>query len=253
MNTSMKMNQGKRSIGAALAVIVLLLCVCTAMAARVAPSRGGRGEAATTTVSVGTTTDAGDKYDVAKFTAPWFCHGIDCPVFRPLNDKNETSKLWEERFYPAAEWTETYVSGVDLDKAEGMGFQRLFQYISGANDKQQKVAMTAPVLNYITPGEGPFCEDHFNISFFVPFDLQGKVPKPTSPDVYSVQRPPMHVYVTSFGGYADADKLQSAAADLAGNLAMHDISFDQEHFYFAGYDSPFRVLDRHNEVWFLAK
>merc|ERR1712182_192687 len=141
MNTSMKMNQGKRSIGAALAVIVLLLCVCTAMAARVAPSRGGRGEAATTTVSVGTTTDAGDKYDVAKFTAPWFCHGIDCPVFRPLNDKNETSKLWE-----------TLLSGgrVDRDVREWRGFgqggrhgfQRLFQYISGANDKQQKVAMT---------------------------------------------------------------------------------------------------------------
>merc|ERR1711907_566056 len=196
----------------------------------------------------------GADMSVDGFKAPWFCHGIDCPVFKVLNANNETTaSLWEEREYPSQEWTETYVSGMDLDKAESAGFMRLFNYIQGANAAKNKIDMTAPVLNYITPGEGPFCEDHFNISFFVPFDLQGKAPKPTSPDVYSVQRPPMHVYVTSFGGYADADKLQSAAADLAGNLAMHDISFDQEHFYFAGYDSPFRVLDRHNEVWFLAK
>ena len=27
---------------------------------------------------------------------------------------------------------------------------------------------------------------------------------------------------------------------------------DREHFVFAGYDSPFRIFRRHNEVWFLA-
>merc|ERR1719433_674019 len=102
----------------------------------------------------------------------------------------------------------TYVDGVDYDKAMNKGFMTLFDYISGGNDAKQKIEMTAPVTSYITPGEGPFCEDHFNISFFVPFYLQGKAPVPTSPDVYSIQRQPMKVYVTSFGGYADVDKLR---------------------------------------------
>merc|ERR1712199_110031 len=181
------------------------------------------------------------------------CRGIDCQEFKLLNANNETAALWEERLYPAAEWTETYVDGVDFNKAMGEGFNRLFQYISGANEAKAKIAMTAPVLNYITPGAGPFCEDHFNISFFVPFDFQGKAPAPTSPDVYSVTHEPMKVYVTSFGGYADVDKLRSAAATLAGNLATYNVDFDQEHFYYAGYDSPFRVLDRHNEVWYVSK
>merc|ERR1711920_834081 len=90
------------------------------------------------------------------FKAPWFCHGIDCPVFKVLNANNETTaSLWEEREYPSQEWTETYVSGMDLDKAESAGFMRLFNYIQGANAAKNKIDMTAPVLNYITPGEAP--------------------------------------------------------------------------------------------------
>jgi len=221
----------------ALALLVVLVCMSGATtASRVAPLIGRQ-----------------DASEALEFKAPWFCHGIDCPEFKLLNANNETAALWEERLYPAAEWTETYVDGVDFNKAMGEGFNRLFQYISGANEAKAKIAMTAPVLNYITPGAGPFCEDHFNISFFVPFDFQGKAPAPTSPDVYSVTHEPMKVYVTSFGGYADVDKLRSAAATLAGNLATYNVDFDQEHFYYAGYDSPFRVLDRHNEVWYVSK
>ena len=196
----------------------------------------------------------GAEMTLGEFKAPWFCHKIDCPVFKVLNAANATTaELWEEREYPSQEWTETYVSGMDLDKAERTGFMRLFSYISGANAEDAKVAMTAPVLNYITPGEGPFCEDHYNISFYVPYDLQGKAPAPTSPDVYSVMKPAMRVFVTSFGGYETYAKLQGAAAGLAQRLRDHGESFDSEHFYFAGYDSPFRVIDRHNEVWFVAK
>merc|ERR1711916_94455 len=175
----------------------------------------------------------GADMSIDEFKAPWFCHGIDCPVFKVLNANNETTaSLWEEREYPSQEWTETYVSGMDLDKAERAGFMRLF--------------------NYISPGEGPFCEDHYNISFYVPYSLQGKAPEPTSPDVYSVMKPAMRVFVTSFGGYETYAKLQEAASGLAQKLQAHGERFDSEHFYFAGYDSPFRVIDRHNEVWFVA-
>ena len=50
--------------------------------------------------------------------------------------------------------------------------QRLFEYISGANLELKRINMTAPVRVLVTPGAGPFCEDHFKISFYVPPALQ---------------------------------------------------------------------------------
>jgi hypothetical protein len=72
----------------------------------------------------------------------------------------------------AGKWASTVVTGVKYDKAVATGFWRLFKYISGNNEQQQKVEMTAPVTVRVIPSQGPFCEDNFTISFFVPFDFQ---------------------------------------------------------------------------------
>jgi len=29
--------------------------------------------------------------------------------------------------------------------------------------------------------------------------------------------------------------------------------YDDSHFFFAGYDPPFRLTNRHNEIWAIAK
>lgn len=50
--------------------------------------------------------------------------------------------------------------------------QKLFKYIGGENDGDAKIPMTAPVRVSVIPGAGPFCEDEFTISFFVPYDYQ---------------------------------------------------------------------------------
>lgn len=75
----------------------------------------------------------------------------------------------------AGMWASTVVTGVKYDKAVAAGFWRLFKYISGNNEQQQKVEMTAPVTVRVTPSQGPFCEDNFTISFFVPFDFQVRI------------------------------------------------------------------------------
>jgi len=225
----------------AVCVLVLLVPAAT-QAARFNPL-------ASTSTPMGTMSNE----QMAAFQPPWFCHGIDCPSYTVINANNETTiKLWEERLYPAAYWTETYVSGLDYDKAMSTGFMRLFDYISGDNDKKMKVAMTAPVLNYITPGAGPFCEDFFNISFYVPNELQGIAPVPSKPDVYDVKKDTMRVFSTSYSGYSSIEKVRNAASTLAQNLLQYGEEFDEEHIYFAGYDSPFRFLNRHNEVWLIA-
>lgn len=50
--------------------------------------------------------------------------------------------------------------------------QKLFKYISGANEPGDKIAMTAPVRVLVHPSDGPFCESKFTVSFFVPFKFQ---------------------------------------------------------------------------------
>ena len=50
--------------------------------------------------------------------------------------------------------------------------QRLFKYISGANEDEQKIEMTAPVVTRVIAGDGPFCKSLFSVHFFVPFKWQ---------------------------------------------------------------------------------
>ncbi len=46
--------------------------------------------------------------------------------------------------------------------------QPLFEYISGANKEGATINMTAPVLMKVLPGDGPFCQNNFTVSFYVP-------------------------------------------------------------------------------------
>ena len=73
-------------------------------------------------------------------------------------------------------------------------FWKLFKYISGANDKETKIPMTAPVSIYIDPGAGPNCESTFSMAFYIPAEFQENTPKPTDPDVSIEERPELKVY-----------------------------------------------------------
>jgi hypothetical protein len=184
--------------------------------------------------------------------APWFCHGIDCPNFT-----NSSVDSLEVRNYDSNLWTSTVVEGVDFDEATSTGFQRLFDYISGANDAGKAVDMTAPVLNHVLPGSGPNCNTTFKISFFVPFQFQppnSPPPKPTNPDVFTETIPAMKVAVRSFGGQSKADAIITEAALLEEEVQKDGPELEKdpkegESWWYAGYDPPFRLTNRHNEVW----
>ena len=192
-----------------------------------------------------------------------------------------TSSLWV-----LAKWVSTTIDDVHFVKAQNIGFrvrfrffqihvpydlsaQKLFDYISGANEDGKKVPMTCPVRSYITAGDGPFCATKFTVSFFVPFDYsachscdwidvtdmftQEKTPKPSTENVFIEETPEMTVYVASFGGYMNERDVIRRAATLVETLKNKGISIVTEHYYASGYDSPFRLWGRHNEIWIMAK
>jgi len=186
------------------------------------------------------------------FDAPKFCHDLDCPSFSTRTVDNGA----EVRDYDALQWASTVVETDSATDAGSIAFQRLFGYISGANEDSQKIDMTAPVLNYIQPGAGPNCNSTFVVSFFVPWVYQTEEgpPKPTSDDVYIETKELGEFAVSSFGGFAnDQDMVQEAVALTSDIDESKEIDFSDDaamgNYYFVAYDSPYTLMNRHNEDW----
>ncbi|KAI8463957.1 MAG: SOUL-domain-containing protein [Monoraphidium minutum] len=179
--------------------------------------------------------------------APWFCHDLECPKYKVV--ENMTDIGIEHRQYPVAKWVTTVVEGKSYDSAVAAGFWRLFKYISGNNKDAAKVDMTAPVTVKVKPGQGPACKDEFTISFFIPFEHQASPPQPSDDAVVIESRPALDVYVAAFGGWAKGSTYLQHAADAGDALEDKGLKIDSGFFYTAGYDSPFRLTNRHNEVW----
>ena len=79
---------------------------------------------------------------------------------------------------------------------------------------------------------------------------QRDVPEPTDPDVFvDADAAETRVFVGAFGGYADAKRLRREASALARRLEEDGVEVAASAYFFAGYDSPFRPIGRHNEVW----
>lgn len=184
----------------------------------------------------------------AEFVAPAFYKGLEGPKYTVLKKISDTIEL---RRYERGSWVSTKKSAMELDAAMGGSFMKLFNYISGSNAASQKIAMTAPVLTKIVPGQGPTCESEFTISFYNPWEFQASTaaPKPTDSSVFISNVPAMDVYVLKFGGWANGPTYKQNAALLMQKLKEQNLPFSTSHWYTAGYDSPYTMTNRHNEVW----
>lgn len=126
-------------------------------------------------------------------------------------------------------------------------FMRLFGYIQGANDKKEKINMTVPVIN-----KKDSTSSSIEMSFFIPFAQQANPPRPTASDVYIENMRPLCVYVRSFGGWMWLSG-RSNYAELKNALRNDGLenSYSKNYYYTAGYDSPWKIRNRHNEIWFI--
>jgi hypothetical protein len=181
--------------------------------------------------------------------SPWFCHGLDCPRFRVV----ATTDAYETREYEAAVWATTTVDTYAYTLASPVGFKRLFAYISGANEEGVEVPMTAPVLVETAPSCGPFCKQSFNVSFYVPTQFQEDPPAPREGAVFIHRTEPFTAYVAQTGGFLVEDySIARMAGALADALDAQGVEYEEGALGIAGYDPPFRLKERHNEVWLRA-
>jgi hypothetical protein len=182
-------------------------------------------------------------------SAPWFCHDLDCPHFKVLN----TTSAYELRDIAKGAWAQTTTESVLYSVGVTEGFQRLYKYIAGANEEEKVINMTVPVAVHIIPGS-TFSKSVYTSHFFVPYKYQSKPPTPTNPDVTIETKPGGVFAVVQFGGFVlEQHTLTSKRDSLAAALKADGIEFDADSFVYAGYDSPARLQNRHNEVWLRVK
>lgn len=182
-------------------------------------------------------------------SSPWFCHDLDCPSFTVVERNDD----YEVREYSKGKWASTKIEGYLYAASVVQGFKRLFDYISGENEPGVKINMTAPVMTKVEHGDGPFCKSNFTVSFFVPFADQDNTPKPTK-EVFLQSTPAATFFVSQYGGFGVDDiTVSTKAAALASKLKAKGEDFVEGLFFTAGYDPPFRLQHRHNEIWILKK
>ncbi|XP_071335358.1 heme-binding protein 2 [Trachinotus anak] len=179
-----------------------------------------------------------------------FSSGLQNPKFTAEEKKAED---YEIRTYHATKWVSTSLSGMQMDVAMNTGFRRLFKYIQGNNQNKVKVEMTAPVTCRVDPGAGPACESQFTVSFYIPEEQQATPPEPSDPDVFVEHRKEFTAYVRTYGGFSNENMKREELLKLLESLQRDGVPYVDKPFYTVGYDSPFKLTNRRNEVWVLKK
>ncbi|CAH8623068.1 unnamed protein product [Heterobilharzia americana] len=139
-----------------------------------------------------------------------------------------------------------------MDSVNKKCFWKLFGYINGKNSEKVNIPMTAPVTIESKPDDESVMKRNFKMGFYIPEQFKSNPPNPTEEGVFIEKRPPMKLYCRRYKGFSNYGKVLRNARELGENLDKLKLKYTPDPFYFAGYDSPFNLINRRNEVWFKA-
>ena len=124
------------------------------------------------------------------------------------------------------------------------GFRKLFKYISGSNEKNQKIEMTVPVT--VTEKSR-----NMIMQFYLPSEFdKNNTPNPTSSDVEVINIEGGYYAVISYSGRASENNFTKHKNILEDELFKDNIAIKSPAIK-ATYNSPFTLpLMRRNEAMF---
>lgn len=125
-------------------------------------------------------------------------------------------------------------------------FSKLGGYIFGGNEDSKKISMTSPV----TMKEE---NDSSVMSFMVPSRWKKEdLPAPNNQEIRFEEKEAFYALTITFGGYSNADKYDKYRKKLIEFAGRLNITLTDE-VYLLGYDPPFKIMGRRNEVLIVIK
>lgn len=150
-------------------------------------------------------------------------------------------KDFEIRFYPAATMATITSSAKSYKELSGVGFRQLAGYIFGGNKGSHKIAMTTPVHMDINDSAS-------SMSFVMPTAYnKDNLPVPNDSKVTIKTTNEEYVAAIRFGGYASDKDIKEYSEKLEAALNANEIPYFG-NFRFLGYNAPYDIFWRRNEV-----
>jgi len=147
---------------------------------------------------------------------------------------------FEIRSYEATLFTSVKLATKGYKNSSSKGFSILAGYIFGGNERNEKISMTSPVTMSL--------EDSVVMMFMVPKKLnKDLLPKPNQSGIEFKEEPAKQLAAIKFSGWANDSKIEKYKQELKAALDAEGIKYSN-HYYFFGYNAPFEVFNRKNEV-----
>lgn len=155
----------------------------------------------------------------------------------------KTYSEFEIRKYDSSLFVSLNMEKEDYKKMSEKGFTVLSRYFFGKNKSKQKIAMTSPVVMTMDSQT-----DIEVMMFMIPKAInKADLPEPKNESLQFVREPSKKVAVISFGGWVNASKLKKYQNELVSSLETEGIEFTN-NFYVLGYNPPYDILFRKNEI-----
>lgn len=152
----------------------------------------------------------------------------------------EEYDMFQIRGYAATLFMAVSLSSKGFNESSRRGFSILASYIFGNNDKSEKIAMTSPVSMSL--------ENTTTMMFMVPKKYNKEMlPEPNESLIEIKEEPAKKFAAINFGGWASDKKIEKFRQKLITALDTEDLDYS-ERFYFFGYNPPYQVFNRKNEV-----
>ena len=161
---------------------------------------------------------------------------IETPDYKVVKTIDEV----EIRLYPKMVVAKTNLADNSFDNQGSNGFRTIANYIFGGNEKNQKIAMTAPVVMNMG--------DSATMYFVMPKSYKKEdLPNPNSKNVQLVEETSKYLAVITYGGYSSDKKIEKHRSELEFILKKNNIK-TKGTYMFMGYNAPWDVIYRKNEV-----